>query len=121
MIVRRRQRGMPRYTEKRKGEMNRTVFAVALIALGGPAIAGEWMKGYSRRDGTYFAPYHRLESGNRQDRSRGIKDSVANQQAAGPHAALQGHEGEAFNDAFPGARLQSPYRNNRSVPYSWWK
>ena len=101
--------------------MNRTMFAVALIALGGPAIAGEWMKGYSRRDGTYFAPYHRLEPGNRQDDSRGGKDGVANQEATGPHTAHERHRSEAFHDAFLGARLQSPYRNTRSVPYSWLK
>ena len=100
--------------------MSRTMFAVALIALGGPAIAGEWMKGYSGRDGTYFAPHHRLEPGNRQG-SRGSKDGVANQEAAGPEAAYERHRSEAFHDAFLGARLQSPYRNNRSVPYSWWK
>lgn len=101
--------------------MNRTMFAVALIALGGPAIAGEWMKGYSRRDGTYFAPYHRLEPGSRQDGGRGSKDGIANQEATGPHAAHEEHRSEAFNDAFLGARLQSPYRSNRSTPYSWWK
>lgn len=97
--------------------MNRTMFAVALIALGGPAAAGEWNKGYKgySTNGTYFAPYHRL------DGNAAGSDGRANQEVAGPHAARQGHGGEAFSDAFLGARLQSPYRSNRSVPYSWWK
>ncbi len=46
--------------------MIRTITALAAIAIATPALAGNYVNGYTRKDGTYVAPHYRSNpDGNR--------------------------------------------------------
>jgi hypothetical protein len=46
--------------------MNRTLIALAALVIATPALAGNYVNGYTRKDGTYVAPHYRsAPDGNR--------------------------------------------------------
>lgn len=47
--------------------MKKYIFALSLILVCATAVADEYVRGYTKKDGTYVEPYHRTSPNSRRD------------------------------------------------------
>lgn len=83
--------------------MKHIVFAIAALAFCTAALADETVRGYTRRDGTVVAPYHRTEPNQYRH------DNYSSQGNTNPYTGRQGTQPNEFSN---------PPVYNRSNPAS---
>lgn len=71
--------------------MKKAILLIVLAAIGGQALADNYVKGYTRKDGTYVQPHYRSESNS-------IKyDNYSSQGNSNPYNGNQGYQRNEFS------------------------
>lgn len=83
----------------------KTLFALlALISVSVAAVADEYVRGYTRKDGTYVEPHHRSSQNNRRD------DNYSSQGNQNPYTGQRGYDRNENSN--PPAYNQNQRRRN---------
>lgn len=73
--------------------MRTFIALLALISISVAAVADEYVKGYTRKDGTYVEPHHRTSPNSRRD------DNYSSQGNQNPYTGDRGYKGTENNDS----------------------
>lgn len=88
--------------------MKQIVFAVVAIVLSTAALADNYVRGYTRKDGTYVQPHYRSESNSRSS------DNYSSQGNTNPYTNERGSQ---RNEYSPEPAYRAPDQNPVVNPY----
>jgi len=98
--------------------MKAIIITLAMVLLAGSSMAGEYVEGYIKQDGTYVAPYFRSTPDSSYNNNYGTQGNV------NPYTGHQGTERPTYNDKAPeynqrtyGNTLQQPSEHKQRRRY----
>lgn len=83
--------------------MKRSIFALSLALVCATAVADEYVRGYTKKDGTYVEPHHRSSPNSRRD------DNYSSQGNQNPYT---GQRGQVKDDNNPSSYNQDRRRRS---------